>query len=708
MSETPAARRGALPQREIILTAAMLLITTVATMFLTRDLLLAVLQAGDDALEATRIGVFATVVFILIYGNVVYLVTRVGYNVRRMRHSPPAFEEIVVRHWDAAESIVVLVPSYKEDVRTIRQTLLSAALQHHPRKRVVLLVDDPPHPNDRESGELLAAARRVPGEIISLLQEPKGQIEAAFREFNARRQGGAIDPHVELGRLLGVYEGLIAWMDRCVADDHPSDHTDHHFLAITFGEHKALLSDSARRLVVDLAGNATVPEEFAREYQRLADLFNVEITSFERKRYRNFSQEANKAANLNTYIGLLGQRVRERWHPDGLHLEIADRPEDGRGVLTIPDATFVLTLDADSMLRPDYALRLSSVFTEPGNDRVAVVQTPYTAIPNAPGVLERIAGATTDIQYIVHQGFTWCDATFWVGANALLRKRALDDIRTEEVEHGYHVSKFIQDRTVIEDTESTVDLAFHGWTLRNYPERLAFSATPPDFGSLLIQRRRWANGGLLIIPKLVQHALTRPSRAIAVPSFLVRLHYLSSIATGSIGTLILLFLPMDAEIFSIWLPVLAAAYLSMYWRDLVQNGYRPGDILRVSAFNVMLLPINLAGVLKSLQQGVNGTRTPFARTPKVEGRTAAPAWAVLSLWLLLSWSLLAGVLHVVEGRWMYAAFSLLMAAAFGYAAIAFVGPKAGWEDVARVVQARPRTFFPGHDRRTPLGDARSR
>ena len=36
----------------------------------------------------------------------------------------------------------------------------------------------------------------------------------------------------------------------------------------------------------------------------------------------------------------------------------------------------------------------------------------------------------------------------------------------------------------------------------NYPERLSYSATPPDFGSLVVQRRRWANGGLLILPKL--------------------------------------------------------------------------------------------------------------------------------------------------------------------------------------------------------------
>jgi len=598
----------------------------------------------------------------------------------------------------------VLVPSYKEDVRTIRQTLLSAALQHHPHKRVVLLLDDPQHPKDRESLALLASARRVPGEITAFLQEPKGLIERAFGQFSEHHAAGHIDANAELRALLRVYDGLVTWMGGRVADAHPDDHTDDHFLAITFREHQDLLRARARQLVIALASEVMSPDHIEREYQRLLAVFDVEITIFERKRYQNVSHEANKAANLNTYIGLLGRAVRERRHADGLHLEVVDTDEAGRGAVTIPDASFVLTLDADSMLRPDYALRLSSVFAEEGNERVAVVQTPYTAIPNAPGVLERIAGATTDLQYIVHQGFTWCDATFWVGANALLRKSALDEIRIDEEERGYLVSKFIQDHTVIEDTESTVDLAFQGWTLRNYPERLAFSATPPDFGSLLIQRSRWANGGLLIVPKLVQHAVTRRFGAITIPSFLVRLHYLTSIATGSIGILLLLFLPVDPGLFSIWLPVLAAAYLSMYWRDLLQNGYPPADILRVSAFNIMLLPINLAGVMKSIQQGVTGTRTPFARTPKVEGRTSAPAWAVVSLWLLLGWSLFVGVIHAMEARWLYATFSLAIASGFAYAVLAFIGPRAGWEDATRGISASFGNILARRERPTSLGD----
>ena len=95
-------------------------------------------------------------------------------------------------------------------------------------------------------------------------------------------------------------------------------------------------------------------------------------------------------------------------------------------------------------------------------------------------MLERIAGATTDLQYIVHQGVTRYRAAYWVGANVLLRLTALRDIEHQVCERGHAVPVFIHDRTIIEDTELTVDLISRGWTLYNYPAHLAYSATPPD------------------------------------------------------------------------------------------------------------------------------------------------------------------------------------------------------------------------------------
>ena len=96
--------------------------------------------------------------------------------------------------------------------------------------------------------------------------------------------------------------------------------------------------------------------------------------------------------------------------------------------LNIPDTDYVLTLDADSVLLPEYCLRLVYLLEQAGNGEVAVAQTPYSAFPGASTRLERMAGATTDLQHIVHQGLTYYDATFWVGANAVIRKRALEEI----------------------------------------------------------------------------------------------------------------------------------------------------------------------------------------------------------------------------------------------------------------------------------------
>ncbi|MGE0025797.1 MAG: glycosyltransferase family 2 protein [Thermoleophilia bacterium] len=156
------------------------------------------------------------------------------------------------------------------------------------------------------------------------------------------------------------------------------------------------------------------------------------------------------------------------------------------------------------MLLPEYCLRLVAFMQQPEKARIAVVQTPYSAFRGAPTRLERIAGATTDVQHIVHQGMTRFGATSWVGASAVLRKTALHDIMVEEAHEGFTVRRYIQNRTLTEDSESTLDLRLRGWQLHNCPERLSYSATPPDFGALCVQRERWANGGLIIMPKVVR------------------------------------------------------------------------------------------------------------------------------------------------------------------------------------------------------------
>lgn len=667
---------------EAWLTVLALTVTLVATALFLRD----VLSSGewtitlDRPWPVLRDGLFVGIVLMLVYGNLVYQLCRIGQIVRHDRHRRTFREESPLLTAEAEFApLAILVPSYKEDLRTIRQTLLSAALQDYPNRRIVLLLDDPPEPEAAEDASALAKARRLPGDLTAMLRAPLRHIERAHDGFRARIETAPFDPYAERRRLLLLYREISGWFGLQADSAEQRDHTDRHFVELVYGGHRRRIQREIKRIHSQSAGAMLEFEEIERAYRWIDGLFRVEITHFERKRYDNLAHAPNKAANLNAYIGLIGERVRERWTPKGRRLDIS--PADSTEGELVPDATYLVTLDADSLLAPDYARRLVGQIEQPGFERVAVVQTPYTAIPGAPGTLERIAGATTDIQYLIHQGFTAFDATYWVGANALLRKTALDDIRTEERERGYTVPCYIQDRTVIEDTESTIDLISRGWRLYNYPERLAYSATPRDFGSLLIQRQRWANGGLLILPKLARYALQRPFTRKRPLELAVRLHYLVSIAATSFGLLALLLLPLGQHFDNPWLPLTALPYFLLYARDLKRIGYQRRDLLRVYAFNLLLLPVNLAGVLKSLHQAFTGEKIPFGRTPKVAGRTAAPAWAVAVEWSLLLVCLVFAGGDAIEGNYGHAAFTLLTGVALGYGMVAFIGVRASWEDV---------------------------
>ena len=132
-------------------------------------------------------------------------------------------------------------------------------------------------------------------------------------------------------------------------------------------------------------------------------------------------------------------------------------------------------------------------------------------------------------------------------------------------ERGFHIAKYIQDRTVIEDTESSIDLVVRGWSLYNLPERLSYSATPADFGSLLIQRRRWANGGLIILPKLLRHLGRTPHRLRTWVEGFMRVNYLTSIAGTNLGLLLILTFPANDYLSIVWLPSDRLAVLLDLW-----------------------------------------------------------------------------------------------------------------------------------------------
>ncbi len=653
--------------REIVFTALGLTLTVTAASFLTFEIIGTFSQALSSR-DVRLIGlesVFATVVAFLIYGNMVYQITRIAYLWRLRSHSPVSREVLDEVHGTHGPALTFLVPSYKEEIRVVRQSVFSACLQEFPGRRVVLLIDNPPAPDHADDIAMLQEVRGLVEDIHALMASAAREHVQALEAFQGRAESDPLDLEAEREYLADAYRKVAWWFEIQAASEGITDHADALFVDKVLRDPATAYRERGEALSRNRNGKEILTaQDCLREYRRLAAVFSVTVTSFERKQYANLSHEPNKAMNLNSYIGLLGKSFREVERGGRVHLE----PVTGQDAdLVVPAADYLITLDADSILRWDYALRLVHVMEAVGNERVAVVQTPYTAVPGAKEVLERVAGATTDIQYIIHQGFTLFGATFWVGANALLRVRALHDIVEDDVVDGVPIRRFIADRTVIEDTESSVDLVAKGWTLHNYPERMSHSATPADYGSLLVQRRRWANGGLIILPKLLRYAGAGGGSIRKVPECFMRVHYLVSIAAVNIGVPLLLMFPVEQHLRSIWFPLTAVAYFGFYARDMVLAGYRSLDIFRVYALNLLLIPVNLGGVFKSIQQGITGERIPFKRTPKIKGLTGYPRIYVHGVVALVFTCFLLAGFDIWHQRWLHSVFGAVNGSVLAYA-----------------------------------------
>jgi cellulose synthase (UDP-forming) len=606
---------------------------------------------------------YLAVVSALTFSALMYLVARHGALVRFRSHVRVPRAELDRHFGTSSSSITVLVPSYCEEPTVVRQTLWSAALQEYPSMRIVLLVDDPPTPSDPDVAAKLAETHNLAQRIQDDLAEPRSRFSDAIITYELT----SIDhdaPSIDDVRALSAqYAWAARWL-LTMADAEPlDDHVDEFFVTQVLGGLASELTSTGDALSAAAdAGQTPTQERMFELYRRLAWTFNAELATFERKLYASLSHDANKAMNLNAYIGLMGGAYMVEHSPAGMVLRASTNRQ--KADLAFPDSTFLLTLDADSILLREYCLRLVYLLEQPENRRVAVTQTPYSSFRGAGTRIERLAGATTDIQHLIHQGMSHYGAAFWVGANAVIRKAALEDIVERETVGGFEIKRYVQDRTVIEDTESSIDLGSNGWSIINYPERLSYSATPPDFGSLIVQRRRWANGGLLILPKLWRSIRDRRARGerVGIVEVALRVNYMASIAWSSIGLVFLLVYPYDSRLLSIVVLLAALPYFISMGADLRQTGYRFSDIFRVYGFNLVLLPVNLAGLVKSVEQAITMKKIPFSRTPKVKDRTAAPILYIVAPAAIIVFSIVILCSAVIGRNWGNTAFPAINAA----------------------------------------------
>jgi hypothetical protein len=190
------------------------------------------------------------------------------------------------------------------------------------------------------------------------------------------------------------------------------------------------------------------------------------------------------------------------------------------------------------------------------------------------------------------------------------------------------------------------------------------------------------------LPDLLRYALSlrgpRPSAA----EFFLRFHYLASPALANVGLLLLLVVPFDSRMSTLWLPVTALAYYVGYGRDLTGAGYRWSDLLRIYALNLLLLPVCLAGVACSIWQIATGRKTAFARTPKVGRRTATPWLFLVCHVALMSYLVIALLGDVHDQAWSNAVFTAVNLGLVAYGFTVFVGWKAALADLRAALPNR--------------------
>ena len=114
-------------------------------------------------------------------------------------------------------------------------------------------------------------------------------------------------------------------------------------------------------------------------------------------------------------------------------------------------------------------------------------------------------------------------------------------------------------------------------------------------------------------------------------------------------------------------------YFALYMLDLRRLGYRARDLFGVCALNLMLLPVNFAGILTSIVQIVTGRKGSFMRTPKVSNRTYVPPYALLFnlgvLMLMLGYATKA----VMYGEYSGTVIPVVNILLYSYGLVRFVG-----------------------------------
>lgn len=212
-------------RNQIWITRIFLLLTIVACTFAGFEMFGVLWEELLDHKPFAAIGqiAFFVLIALLTYGNFVYQFTRLGYFKRLLKHSSPDREELEKIYKHDSPPLAILIPSYKEELDIVRETLLSAALQDYPNRRVVLLIDDPPESKSYADFEALQNMRELPNSLQKEFNETAHPFIQAKKEYLERKVSYKLKALKETERLIELYKNASFWFqNRVDAYDDPS------------------------------------------------------------------------------------------------------------------------------------------------------------------------------------------------------------------------------------------------------------------------------------------------------------------------------------------------------------------------------------------------------------------------------------------------------------------------------------------------------
>ncbi len=214
---------------------------------------------------------------------------------------------------------------------------------------------------------------------------------------------------------------------------------------------------------------------------------------------------------------------------------------------------FVLVVDADFALHPDFLQRTLPLFHDP---RIAAVQTPQV-YSNTETLFAKGSKYFQNIFYTYLQpGKHLLDSAFCVGTNVIFRKQALADVGGIVETHS-------------EDIFTTIKLLERGYKVAFLNEPLAVGLSPTTLISFYTQQYRWARGGMLMLMKhntLFNRRLHPEQR---LQFFLANFFYFSGISViiyliSPLLAILLNVKPLNDASFEMWLPTYALFFCTNF------------------------------------------------------------------------------------------------------------------------------------------------